>query len=150
MKQLTKKESTLVYRVLSSRRIVKVLKHEKRFQFRVLVVVGDQLNKVGLGIGKSKKLKMAIKKAILIAKKNIFSIKLTPTKTILDTKIFYYKASKLILKPAKQDHGIISGYPMNIILKISGIKNIITKSFGSRNSMNISKATILVLKDFEI
>ena len=148
--KLNKKQSKFKYRILSSRRVVKVLKHEKRFQFRVLVIIGNETNKIGLGIGKSKKLKTAITKAISTAKKNLFSIFLTKNKTIPYSLTIYYKTSKLVLLPGNQDHGLISGNPIRIILELAGIKNIITKSFGSRNSLNLSKATILALKNFEI
>lgn len=144
------KEDILTYKILAFNRITKVLKTNKQIRYRVLVIVGNKVNKIGFGLVKANELSVAIRKAILKAKKNVFKIKLTKEKTILYSKVIKYKSSKLICKPVKADYGLVANDTIKTICRLVGIRNVIIKSFGSRNIINMTKAIYFVLKQFEL
>lgn len=132
-------------KILEIKRVTKVVKGGKKFKFRVLVISGDSKEKVGLGIGRAEDTNVAIEKAILNARKNIIFISLTPNKSIPFLINFSYGSCKIMLKPGPLGIGIKAGSSIRTILELSGIKNIITKRFGSDSLLNNAKATIMAL-----
>lgn len=120
-------------------RCAKVVKGGRRFSFSALIVVGDKHGKVGYGFGKANDVSDAIRKSIDRAKKNMF---LVPVKknTIPHEIIGRYKSAKIVLKPAAPGAGIIAGGPLRAVMEAAGVKDILSKSLGSKNQMNILKA----------
>ena len=127
--------------VISIRRVTKVVKGGKNLRFSAAVVVGDKNGKVGLGKGKAREVPLAIKKAVANAKKNIVDI------PILNNTIPYYTigkfgASRVVLRPASAGTGVIAGGSVRVIMELAGIKNILTKSLKSKNTLTVARATI--------
>ncbi|NUN48637.1 MAG: 30S ribosomal protein S5 [Candidatus Brocadiae bacterium] len=131
--------------VVKVKRCAKVMKGGKRFSFAALVVVGDRRGKVGFGHGKAKEVPFAVEKAIKDARKNMISV---PTKntTIPHTIKAKSCASIVLLRPACPGTGIIAGAPVRAVMELAGVKDILTKVFGSTNPTNVVKATIEGLK----
>ena len=129
-------------------RVSKVVKGGRRLSFSALVVVGDGNGHVGMGIGKSNEVPEAINKAGAVAKKNLIEIKRTEN-TIPYEVTVKYGAAKVLLKPAAPGTGIIAGGSVRAIIEAAGIKDILTKSLGSANKVNVAKATILGLSQLK-
>ena len=134
-------EGELTERVISINRVSKVVKGGKNFSFSALVVTGDGKGSVGMGFGKSNEVAEAIKKGSAKSKKALVKINLRGD-TIPHEIIGKFKASKVILKPAGSGTGVIAGGPVRALCDAVGIKNILTKSLGSRNALNVIRATI--------
>jgi small subunit ribosomal protein S5 len=132
-------------KILQIKRVTKVVKGGKIMTFRVVLVVGDKINKVGLGIGHSEDVNLAIEKASLNGKKNLITVPITYSYSIPHVIYMEYGASKIMLKPVKIGTGLISGGAIRTVIELSGIKNISSKQFGSSNLLNNAKATILAL-----
>ncbi|MFQ5952576.1 MAG: 30S ribosomal protein S5 [Candidatus Omnitrophota bacterium] len=130
-----------IERVVKINRISKVVKGGKNFGFNAVVVAGDGKGNVGIGLGKAKEVAEAIKKGSSRAKKNFFKVKMRGD-TIPHEVIGRFKATKVVLKPAHPGTGVIAGSPVRALCDAVGIKNILTKSLGSRNSLNVIKATV--------
>ena len=128
-------------RVVSVRRVTKVVKGGRTLRFSALVVVGDGKGRVGLGIGKSKDVSSAIEKATTIAKRNVKNIPIVDG-TIPHENIGKFSATKILLLPAKQGTGVIAGGSARAVIELAGIKNIVTKTHGSSNKINCVKATM--------
>lgn len=130
-----------VERVVKISRVSKVVKGGKNFSFNALVIAGDGKGTVGIGLGKSNEVVGAITKGTSDAKKNFHKIKLQGD-TIPHAITGRFKAAKVILKPAGPGTGVIAGGPVRALCDAVGIKNILTKSLGSRNPVNVVKAAM--------
>ena len=133
-------------KLVSINSITKVVKGGRRFAFSALVVVGNQIGSIGVGHGKAKQVPDAIKKATEIAKNNLFKIPLRDGRTLHHDVLGKEGAGKVLLRAAPSGTGIIAGGPIRAACEVLGIKDIVAKSLGSSNPINVIKACIKGLK----
>ena len=141
-------ELTLNDKLVYINRVAKVVKGGKRLNFSALVVTGDGNGHVGIGVGKANEVPGAINKANAIARKNLIKVPLAGT-TIPHEIMVKFGAAKVLLKPAAPGTGIIAGGSIRTVLEASGIKDVLTKSLGSSNPINVAKAVMLALSQLK-
>jgi len=133
-------------KLVSINRITKVVKGGRRFAFAALVVVGNQIGSIGVGHGKAKQVPDAIKKATETAKRNLFKVPLHEDRTLHHDVLGKDGAGKVLLRSAPSGTGIIAGGPIRAACEVVGIKDIVAKSLGSSNPINVLRACIKGLK----
>ena len=135
-------------KIVHIRRVAKTTKGGKNFHFTALVVIGNSKDKVGAGLGKSNEVPDAIRKGIDKAKKNLIEISLNG-RTISHEVYAKHLTSQVMIRPASSGTGVIAGGAVRSVLELAGIKDVLTKSLGSRNPINVVNATIECLKQLK-
>ena len=141
MPRFEKQESDLQENVVFINRVAKVVKGGRRFSFAAVVVVGDGKGRVGAGLGKAAEVPEAIRKGVEDAKKNMINVALK-NGTIPHESLGIYGAGKVIMRPAAEGTGIKAGGPVRAVLALAGVRNVLTKSLGSSNPINMVIITL--------
>lgn len=136
-------------RTIFVHRVSKVVKGGRRFSLSVLVAIGDGKGNVGIGMGKSAEVPSAVAKASADARKNLFHIPVTESGSIPHQAIGHYGAGRVIIQPAIEGTGVIAGGPIRPLFELAGITNVMSKSLGTNNALNMVKAAVEGLKQLE-
>ncbi|MFI3229943.1 MAG: 30S ribosomal protein S5 [bacterium] len=140
--RINAKELDLKDKVVTIKRVTKVVKGGRTFRFAALVVVGDENGHVGVGLGKATEIPDAIRKGKEDAEKNLIYIERNENNSVYHETLGKFGSATVLLKPAPEGTGVIAGGPARAVLELAGIKNIRTKSLGSNNKKNVVNATI--------
>jgi small subunit ribosomal protein S5 len=133
-------------RVVEINRVAKVVKGGRRFSFTALVVIGDEVDRVGVGYGKAREVPLAISKAVDDAKKNLFTVP-KHGQTITHEVLGRFGAARVLLRPASPGTGVIAGGGVRAVLELGGIRDVLAKSLGTTNPINMLKAAESALRD---
>lgn len=142
-------EKEFVEKVVRINRVSKVVKGGRRFSFNALAVVGNQEGKVGIGLGKANEVPDAIRKAIESARRDVIEIKMSKSRTIPHEVTGKFKSTRVILKPATPGTGIIAGEAVRSVVEQAGVHDCLSKVVGSKNSINVVRATLDALDQLE-
>ena len=140
------RERELKERVVEINRVAKVVKGGRRFSFTALVVIGDEVDRVGVGYGKAREVPLAISKAVDDAKKNLFTVP-KHGQTITHEVLGRFGAARVLLRPASPGTGVIAGGGVRAVLELGGIRDVLAKSLGTTNPINMLKAAEVALRD---
>ena len=138
-------ESNYEERVIAINRVAKVVKGGRRFSFTALVVIGDEVDRVGVGYGKAREVPLAISKAVDDAKKNMFTVP-KHGQTITHESLGEFDAARVLLRPASPGTGVIAGGGVRAVLELGGIRDVLAKSLGTTNPINMLKAAEQALR----
>lgn len=140
-------EGDLLEKLITVNRVAKVVKGGRQFGFTALTVVGDGAGRVGFGYGKAREVPLAIAKAMEAARKSMIRVQLAEGSTLQHAIVGRHGATKVIMRPASEGTGVIAGGGMRAVFEVAGVGNVLAKSYGSRNPINIVRATINGLRE---
>jgi len=129
-------------KVIEISRVSRTVKGGKRISFRALVIIGDKVSRAGIGLGKARDVSVAIKKAISSAKRSMITVSLSEVGSINKETTSIFNGAKVLLRPAPEGTSIISGGVVRAVAELAGVKNLVAKSYGSSNKINLAKATL--------